>query len=105
MTDDQAEARIHALYEEAAAVLAEQGLSPIQACCLVLEWVTVRHEPTLKLLAEAAAHDRWFREEVQQGLEEASDPGTQWVSHDEVKADMAVQREALLRSLKDEGKQ
>ncbi|MCK4161564.1 hypothetical protein HFK89_03670 [Ralstonia pseudosolanacearum] len=104
MTDDQAEARIHALYEEAAAVLTEQGLSPIRAYCLVLEWVTVRHEPTLKLLAEAAAHDGWFREEVQQGLEEASDPGTQWVSHEQVKADMAAQREALLRSLKDKGK-
>lgn len=105
MTDDEAEARIKTLYEEAAVVLAEQNLSPIQAYCLVLEWVTVRHEPTLKLLAEAAAHDKWFRDEVRKGLEEAGDPSAQWVPDDQVKAEMAEQRAALLRRLRDEGNQ
>jgi DNA-damage-inducible protein J len=64
MTDDEAKARIDVLHDEAAAILAEQGLSPVQAHCLVLEWVTVRHELTSKLLAEAAACDKWFRDQV-----------------------------------------
>jgi hypothetical protein len=44
---------------------------------------------------EAAEHDRWFREQVQQGLAEADDPNTAWVPHEAVKDDMQRQREAL----------
>lgn len=34
---------------------------------------------------EAAAHDAWFRAEVEQALREANDPRAQWVPQDEVK--------------------
>lgn len=45
---------------------------------------------------EAAAHDKWFREQVEISLAEADDPATEWVTHEVVKADMAQQRAALL---------
>lgn len=31
-----------------------------------------------------AVHDDWFRKQLAQGLREADDPATQWVSVDEV---------------------
>lgn len=49
----------------------------------------------LRRTHEAAEHDRWFREQVQQGLAEADDPNTVWVQHEVVKDDMQRQREAL----------
>ncbi|MEX3606070.1 MAG: hypothetical protein VB142_06555 [Burkholderia sp.] len=79
MTDDEIKARIAVLHNDLAAILAEQGLSPLQAYRLLLEQVTVRHEPPLRLLADAAAHDQWFREQVREGLEEVDDPNTKWV--------------------------
>lgn len=49
----------------------------------------------LKQAHAAAAHDKWFRAEVAQALQEANDPATKWVSHETVKQDMAKQRAAL----------
>jgi len=46
---------------------------------------------------EAAAHDRWFREQVDIGLAEADDPETQWVDNDEANESWAKKRAALLR--------
>lgn len=43
-----------------------------------------------------AVHDKWFREQVAEALQEADDPSTVWIAHDIVKADMQRQREALL---------
>jgi len=43
----------------------------------------------------AAAHDKWFREQVAEGIKEADDPATQWVPHAVVKADMARQSAEL----------
>ncbi|WP_244140932.1 hypothetical protein [Burkholderia vietnamiensis] len=100
MTDEEASARIAVLHDEAAAILAEQGLSPLQAYCLILEWVTVRHDPTLQLLADAAAYDRWYREEVRKGLEEADDPNTKWVSNEEAEASFAKKRAELQARIK-----
>ncbi|MCA8005164.1 hypothetical protein [Burkholderia cenocepacia] len=100
MTDDEASARIAVLHHEAAAILAEQGLSPLQAYCLILERVTVRHEPTLQLLADAAAYDQWYREEVSKGLEEADDPNTKWVSNEEAEASFTKKRSELLARIK-----
>jgi hypothetical protein len=48
---------------------------------------------------EAVAHDKWFRAQVEQGLQEADDPATAWIAHDEAKADMQRQREGLLARL------
>ncbi|OIQ78961.1 hypothetical protein GALL_393260 [mine drainage metagenome] len=41
---------------------------------------------------QAAAHDKWFRAEVEQGIKEANDPNTQWISNDDVKKSWAKQR-------------
>ena len=46
----------------------------------------------LKLAHSAAVHDKWFRAQVGQGLHEANDAGTQWISNDEVKAESARRR-------------
>lgn len=48
----------------------------------------------------AAAHDRWFRAEVEKAIKEADDPNTEWVSHEVVKADMARQRVSLIKRIK-----
>lgn len=49
----------------------------------------------LKHAHEAAAYDKWFRAQVDQAEIEADDPATAWVSHAEVKKDMAKQRKEL----------
>ena len=58
---------------------------------------TVRRADTserMKRAHEAAAHDVWFRAQVEQGLTEANDPNTQWVSNEAVKATSAKRRAA-----------
>ncbi len=40
----------------------------------------------MRAYVEQAAHDDWFRREVDAGLAEASDPATETVSHDDVAA-------------------
>ena len=42
---------------------------------------------------EAAAHDAWFRTEVEQALREADEPATQWISQGEAKRQSAGRRE------------
>ncbi len=49
----------------------------------------------MKRAHDAAAHDQWFRDQVQQALAEADDPATVWTPHDAVKDDMRRQREAI----------
>ena len=49
----------------------------------------------LRKAHEAAAYDAWFREEVQKAIDEADDPNTVWVSHEEVTADWERQRAEL----------
>lgn len=98
MTDDEASARIAVLHGDAAAILAEQGLSPLQAYCLILEWVTVRHEPTLKLLADAASYDQWFRDQVQESL----DAPAESVSDEDARAFFAKKRAELLARIKND---
>jgi hypothetical protein len=50
----------------------------------------------MKQAREVVAYDNWFREQVEQALQEADDPNTVWIPHEVVKADMQRQREALL---------
>ncbi|MEO7031721.1 MAG: hypothetical protein ABI351_09610 [Herbaspirillum sp.] len=40
----------------------------------------------------AAAHDKWFRDQVEQALQEADDPATVWLSNEAVKAHSAARR-------------
>lgn len=46
---------------------------------------------------EAAAHDVWFRAQVEQAIIEADDPNTQWVSNETVKAASAKRRAACTK--------
>ena len=48
----------------------------------------------MKKAHAAAAHDKWFREHVEQAIVEADKPDAKWVSNDEVKAESAVRRAA-----------
>ena len=50
----------------------------------------------LKRAHEAAAHDRWFRTQVQEALREADDPATVGIPHEQVMAEMkaAIDRAA-----------
>ena len=54
----------------------------------------------MKRAHAAVEHDKWFRAQVAQGLEEADNPATEWVTHDLVKEDMAIQRATLLARIK-----
>lgn len=42
----------------------------------------------MKRAHEAAAHDAWFRAEVEAGIKEADDPATEWVPHSKVMTDL-----------------
>lgn len=46
---------------------------------------------------EAAAHDRWFREQVQMALDEADKPDAEFIPHEQVMAEWEIQRAELLR--------
>jgi hypothetical protein len=46
----------------------------------------------MKRAHEAAAHDRWFREQVREGKVEAADPAAEWFDHAEIEADGERQR-------------
>ncbi|WP_025090843.1 hypothetical protein [Brucella intermedia] len=71
------------------------------------ETVKTRSRPdraeALRRAHEAAAHDRWFREQVEEALREADDPNTEWIPHNVVKQDMARQRTELLARIKGDG--
>lgn len=41
---------------------------------------------------EAAAHDAWFRAEVEQAIREADSPDAKWVPHEEVMRRSAIKR-------------
>ncbi len=51
----------------------------------------------LKRAHEAAEHDAWFREQVQQALDEADQPDAVFIPHEQVKAEWAARRAELLR--------
>lgn len=49
----------------------------------------------MKRAHEVAAHDAWFRAQVDAGVKEADDPTTQWISHEESMARMHKYLEQL----------
>lgn len=49
---------------------------------------------TLKQAHAALAHDRWFRNQVEQALKEADDPAAQWVSNETAMTEAATRRAA-----------
>jgi hypothetical protein len=54
----------------------------------------------LKRAHEAAAYEKWFLAQVEEGIREADDPNTVLIPHDVVKADMAAQRKLLQARIK-----
>jgi hypothetical protein len=58
-----------------------------------------RHRPdqsaALRRTHAAAAHDAWFRAEVEKAIAEADAPDATWIPHEEVREDMRRQREAI----------
>jgi hypothetical protein len=51
----------------------------------------------LRSAHEAAAHDRWFRAQVAQGLREADAPDAEWATNEEVERGWAEKRAELLK--------
>lgn len=51
----------------------------------------------LRRAHEAAAHDKWFRAEVEQAIKEADDPNAQWVSNEDAKKSWAKERAKLAK--------
>lgn len=49
---------------------------------------------TLKQAHAALAHDRWFRDQVEQAIKDADDPAAQWVSNETAVAEGAKRRAA-----------
>ena len=53
----------------------------------------------MKQAHEAVEHDKWFRAQVGQGIAEADDPNTQWVTHEDAKASWANKRAELAKRI------
>lgn len=53
---------------------------------------------TLRKTHQAAAYDQWFREQVAQGLKEANDSNTQWVTDKEI-AEMSRKKRGAWRAI------
>ena len=51
----------------------------------------------LKTAHEAAAHDKWFRAEIEAAIVEADDPNTQWVSNEDASSSWAKKRADLVK--------
>lgn len=51
----------------------------------------------MKRTFDAAEHDQWFREQVQEAIREADQPDAIWISNDEVTAMSVTRREAWAR--------
>lgn len=94
--------RLFKRMETLVSYLKEVGISrfDVDAADYAPETVKTHSRPdraeALRRAHEAAAHDRWFREQVEEALREADDPNTEWIPHDVVKQDMARQRAELL---------
>lgn len=53
----------------------------------------------LKRAHEAAAYDKWFIAQVEEGIREADDPNTVFIPHEEVKKQFAAKREELQKRI------
>lgn len=54
----------------------------------------------LRKAHEAAAHDKWFREQVEIGLAEADDLAAEWVTNEEANASWTKKRAELVKRAK-----
>ncbi|MBN8649347.1 MAG: hypothetical protein J0L55_15440 [Caulobacterales bacterium] len=51
---------------------------------------------SLRKTHEAAAHDKWFREQVEEGLKLARSPDAVWIDHEDVKVMLAQKKAEIL---------
>ena len=51
----------------------------------------------LRQARAAAAHDKWFRAQVDQAIQEADDPNAQWVSNEDANKRWTKQRAVLVK--------
>lgn len=54
----------------------------------------------MKRTFDAAEHDKWFREQVQEGIRQADDPSTVWIADAEVKVMSAKRRAEWVKQAK-----
>jgi hypothetical protein len=62
-------------------------------------WSRPDRAAALKQTHEDAAHDRWFREQVEASLHLADSPDAEWISHEDVKARRAKRRAEIRAEL------
>ncbi len=65
----------------------------------VRTWSRPDRAAALKQTHEDAAHDRWFREQVEESLRHADSPEAVWISHDDVKLRRAKRRDEIRAQL------
>ena len=51
----------------------------------------------LRRVHEAAAHDKWFRAQIEQAVQSAADPNAEWVSNEDANRRWAKARAALVK--------
>lgn len=100
-------ARRFAHINKAAALLKEMGIEDVRLS--LQNWEPDQapsgrvsrpdRSEAMKRAHEAAAHDAWFREQVDAALFEADDPETVWVTHDDASASWAARRAELLKCI------
>lgn len=96
--------RNFARFETLVNYLKKIGIAKYQVDATQYDPVTIKEErfredaaERMRHAHEAAAHDKWFRAEVAQALQEADDPATVWLSNEEVKAHSAARRAQWLK--------
>ena len=91
--------RNFARFETLVGYLKKLGIAKYQVDATQYDPATVKEErfrenaaERMRHAHEAAAHDKWFRAQVEQALTEADDPATVWLSNEEVKTHSAARR-------------
>lgn len=89
--------RIFSRFETLVNYLRSIGISQFNVNAINYDPADKRSRPDsserMKRTFDAADYDKWFREQVEKGIQQANDPDTVWVSHEEVQA-MSVKRRA-----------
>lgn len=93
--------RNFARFETLVGYLKKIGIAKYQVDATQYDPITIKNERFRANAAErmrhahaSVAHDKWFRAQVEQALQEADDPATVWLSNEEVKAHSADRRAA-----------
>lgn len=102
--------RNFARFETLVSYLKKIGIAKYQVDATQYDPTTVKEErfredaaERMRHAHEAAAHDKWFRAQVEEAINEADDPATVWVSNEEAKVGWAKKRAELIKRIKAEG--